>query len=92
MNNASEEKLHFLEHLEVIKGEFRQLTELYPELAELSHRELEVFLSLLSDKTQTEIADELYVTSSAIHFHTRNIYKKLGVKSRKQLLIKYKDI
>lgn len=87
-----EEKLCFFEHLDLIREEFRRLTDKYPELAELSHRELEVFLALLSDKTQTEIADGLYVTPSTIHFHTKNIYKKLGISSRKQLLIKYKNI
>ncbi len=87
-----EEKLCFFEQLDLIREEFRRLTDKYPELSELSGRELEVFLSLLSDKTQSEIADSLYVTPSTIHFHTKNIYKKLGISNRKQLLIKYKDI
>lgn len=87
-----EEELHFFDYLNLIKKEFRNLTEKYPELSKLSHRELEVFFALLSDKTQIEIAESLYVTPSTVHFHTKNIYKKLGISSRMQLLIHYRDI
>ncbi len=90
--DKKEEKSHFFDYMNLIKQEFKFLQERHPELAALSHRELEVFLSLLSDKTQSQIAEELFVSSSAVHFHTKNIYKKLGISSRKQLLIKYKDI
>jgi len=47
---------------------------------------------LLTDKTQTQIAEELYISHSSVHFHCKNIYKKLDINSRKQLLIKYKNI
>ena len=39
-----------------------------------------------------EIAKELSVSSSSIHFHCKNIYKKLEVSSRKQILIRYKNL
>jgi len=64
----------------------------HPELASLSTRELEVFELLLSDKTLTVIADELYISHSAVHFHCKNIYKKLHISNRRQFLIVYKDL
>ncbi|MBO5421850.1 MAG: helix-turn-helix transcriptional regulator, partial [Clostridia bacterium] len=74
------------------EDEHKRLLEIYPELENLSKRELEVFAQLLTDKTQAQIAEELYITHSSVHFHCKNIYKKLGISSRKQLLIKYKDL
>lgn len=92
MNRVTDEKTHFLDYMELLSREFKILKEKYPELGELSHRELEVFLLLMSDKTQKQIAEELFVSASAIHFHTKNIYKKLSISGRKQLLIKYSNI
>ncbi|MBQ2759373.1 MAG: response regulator transcription factor [Clostridia bacterium] len=92
MGTEQEEKSHFLEYIHLLKEEFTLIKKRYPELASLSHREFELFLLLLTDKTQTLIAQELNISSSAVHFHTQNIYKKLEINNRKQLLIKYKDI
>ena len=83
-------KPSFFEYMKMAKEEYQNLLKEYPELDSLSTRELEVFELLLSDKTQGEIADDLYVSQSAVHFHCKNIYRKLDITSRKQLLIKYK--
>ena len=53
---------------------------------------MEVFELLLTDKTMVQIAQELYISVSAIHFHCKNIYKKLDVSSRRQFLITYRDL
>ena len=84
--------LSYFDYLNLAKKEFDALVIKYPELSLLSSRELEVFAQLLSDKTQSEIAEELFVCTSSVHFHCKNIYRKLDVSSRKQFLIKYKDI
>ena len=65
--------------------------EQYPELELLSKREMDVFARLLTDKTQAKIAEELYISHSSVHFHCKNIYRKLQINNRKQLLIRYKD-
>ena len=52
----------------------------------------EVFEQLLTDKTLAMIAQELYISHSAVHFHCKNIYKKLGISNRRQFLITYKDL
>ena len=68
------------------------LMQQYPELAALTKREFEVFAQLLTDKTQVQIARDLFVSHSSVHFHCKNIYKKLEINSRRHLLIKYKDV
>ena len=84
--------LNYFDYMALAESEYKRLLEIYPELKSLSRRELEVFAQLLTDKTQTQIAKELFITHSSVHFHCKNIYKKLKINSRRQLLIKYKDI
>lgn len=84
--------MNYFDYLKLAKQKYQELIEEYPELESLSQREMEVFEYLLTDKSQNQIAEELFVSHSSIHFHCKNIYKKLSVSSRKQLLIKYKHI
>lgn len=86
------EKLNYFDYLALAETEYKLLLNKYPELSKLSKREFEVFEQLLSDKTQLQIAEALFITHSSVHFHCKNIYKKLNINSRKQLLIKYRDI
>ena len=78
--------LNYFDYIALAENEHKRLLEIYPELEKLSRRELEVFAQLLTDKTQAQI------THSSVHFHCKNIYRKLGIKSRKQILIRYKDL
>ena len=84
--------LNYFNYIALAENEHKRLLEIYPELENLSKRELEVFAQLLTDKTQAQIAEELYITHSSVHFHCKNIYRKLGVSGRRQILIKYKDL
>ena len=84
--------LNYFNYIALAENEYKRLLEIYPELEKLSRRELEVFAHLLTDKTQAQIAEELFITHSSVHFHCKNIYRKLGIKSRKQILIRYKDL
>ncbi len=86
------EKLNYFEYMALAENEYKRLIEIYPELKTLSKREFEVFAQLLTDKTQAQIAESLFIAHSSVHFHCKNIYKKLKINSRKQLLIKYKGI
>lgn len=52
----------------------------------LSERELEVLKLTLEGKSNSEIADSLFVSVSTIKFHLRNTYGKLGVNNRKEAL------
>lgn len=92
MGNLNAEVRSYFEYMRLAKEAFQALLEVYPELAALSHREMEVFEQLLSDKTLPMVANELFISESAAHFHCKNIYKKLHITSRRQLLITYKDL
>lgn len=86
------DRLKYFDCMKLAREEFRIMTEQYPEMINLSARELEIFEWLLSDKTLNQIAEELCISSSAVHFHCKNIYKKLNVSSRRQFLIKYRRL
>ena len=85
-------ELNYFDYLKLAKQKYKIILEKHPEIEGLSPRELEVFEYLLSDKSLQQIADELFITYSSVHFHCKNIYRKLAVANRKQILIKYKDI
>ena len=50
----------------------------------LSARELEVLRLIAEGLSNSEIAQRLFIAPSTVKVHTRNIYGKLGVKSRTQ--------
>jgi LuxR family maltose regulon positive regulatory protein len=54
-----------------------------PLIEPLSDRELEVLRLLDSDLDGPDIARELSVSLSTVRTHTRNVYAKLGVNSRR---------
>jgi LuxR family maltose regulon positive regulatory protein len=54
-----------------------------PLLEPLSERELEVLRLLESELTGPDMARELVVSLNTVRTHTRNIYAKLGVNSRR---------
>ena len=92
MAYCPEHKRGFVEYMALARQELMVIQAKYPEITKLSPRELEVFTHLLSDKTQEEIAKELFISSSSVHFHCKNIYRKLEVSGRRQILIRYKDL
>ncbi|MEP2773110.1 MAG: LuxR C-terminal-related transcriptional regulator [Fulvivirga sp.] len=58
---------------------------------ELTEREFECLKLSLEGKTNTEIADQLFISVSTVKFHLRNTYSKMGVGNRKeafQLMLK----
>lgn len=82
----------YFEYMKMAKEEFERILQNHPELERLSAREMEVFEQLLTDKTLAQIAEQLYISHSTVHFHCKNIYKKLGITSRRQFIITYKDL
>lgn len=55
-------------------------------ILELTPTERLVFQSYISGKTTKEIMEYLNITENTLKFHNKNIYSKLGVSSRKQLI------
>jgi DNA-binding CsgD family transcriptional regulator len=58
--------------------------------AKLTPREKEVFDLFLSGHTAKQLAQTLKISVSSIDFHSKNIYRKLGIQSRTELLVKFK--
>ena len=52
----------------------------------LSRREVDVFRLLARGCSSAFIQSELYIAAGTVNYHTRNIYAKLGVHSRQQLI------
>ena len=58
----------------------------------LSVREREVFNLIVAGKANKEIASEVNISVNTVKFHVKNIYVKLNVKSRKEVLVIKKDL
>jgi LuxR family maltose regulon positive regulatory protein len=64
-----------------------------PQLPEpLSERELEVLQLIASGKSNSRIAQELFVTAGTVKTHIRNIYRKLDAHSRTQALVRAREL
>ncbi len=92
MREAAENVRAFFDSLNRVKQEQQKLYEEYPELTALTRRELEIFGELLSNLTLKEIAEAKVISESSVHYHCKNIYRKLSISNRKQLLITYKNL
>jgi len=53
----------------------------------LSRSEFNVYNLVRYGLSAREMGEKLFVSEKAVKFHLRNIYKKIGVKNRYQLLI-----
>lgn len=51
----------------------------------LSNQESRIMELILQDKTNKEIAQELFISVSTVKTHINNLYKKMGVSSREEL-------
>lgn len=60
-----------------------------PNEKKLSERENQILNLLAKGKSYASIADELYLSINTIKTHTRNIYEKLQVNSKKEIIEKY---
>ena len=52
----------------------------------LSEREYEILNEAISDKTNGEIAEAVFVSVNTVKTHLKNVYTKLGVSNRKEAL------
>ena len=55
----------------------------------LTPREMEVFTMLLTDAAPKQIASTLRVSYATVNFHSKNLYRKLGIQSRTELFALY---
>ena len=57
----------------------------------LTSRELEILLLTSRGHSSTFIAEQLFISASTVRFHQQNIYRKLDVHSRQELLAKVNE-
>ncbi|MBQ7757696.1 LuxR C-terminal-related transcriptional regulator [Anaerotignum sp.] len=62
----------------------------WSEIAQLSPREKDVFRELLMDKKRKEIAEALCISENTVKTHTSNVFSKLEVSTRNELIEKVK--
>lgn len=55
----------------------------------LTERELEVFALLLENRSNQQISESLYISTGTVKAHIHNIFQKVGVTRRYELLRKY---
>jgi len=65
-----------------------KIIDCWPAVGTLTAREMEVFKELIVNKKRKDIADELYVSENTIKKHTSNIFSKLEVSSRSEIMEK----
>ena len=53
----------------------------------LSSREREIFNLIAIGKSNKEIANDVNISVNTVKFHVKNIYGKLNIKNRKEVLI-----
>lgn len=51
-------------------------------LNDLTPRELEILLLVITGKTNKEIAHEIFISKKTVEFHLDNIYSKIGMRTR----------
>jgi len=59
-------------------------------ISELTPKEQEIFQCYVDGMTTAQILEQLNIKENTLKFHNKNLYGKLGVSSRKQLLALYK--
>ena len=59
-----------------------------PLIDPLSDRELEILTHIAAGLKNKEIAAALFVSINTVHYHTKNLYGKLGVNNRTQAIAK----
>lgn len=64
----------------------REFGETAAESAALTQRESEVLAELQQRRANAQIASDLHISVETVRTHARNIYRKLGVSSRRELL------
>lgn len=60
---------------------FQQRNEVHDEISSLTQRELEILKMIALENSNTEIADQLYISPKTVETHRKNLMKKIGVKN-----------
>ena len=89
LNTEQQTELHNKEYrAEETPFDIEKAVAFWAEEANLSNRERDVFLALLEDKKRKEIAEELHISENTVKTHTSNVFSKMEVSTRSELIEK----
>jgi|SRR5579884_33277 len=75
--------------LEMIEAEIVTLIDaMFPLESQLTERELEVLALVAEGRTNREVARLLWLSDQTVKFHLANVYRKLGVSSRGEAVLR----
>ena len=68
--------------------DIKSIISVWPQVAQLTSREVEAFMKLIINHKRKEIAEELCVSENTVKKHVSNIIAKLDVSSRNEIIVK----
>jgi DNA-binding CsgD family transcriptional regulator len=83
--------VYFLEHPAPAPLEMDALPEAFLARYGVTDREREIILKVVQGKSNADIAGELFISLATVKTHLHNIYKKIGVDSRYDLLARVRS-
>ena len=63
-----------------------------PVVEPLTQREITILRMLSGNLSQREIGQELFVTFNTVKFHTKSIFRKLGVSTRAEAVARAREL
>ena len=66
--------------------DMQDIIKVWPQVAQLTTREIEVFKELILNKKRKDIAEDLCVSENTVKKHTTNIFAKLEISSRAEIM------
>ena len=88
LQKQAEEQLHPVKEETEVTEDLEQKVVYWAEAVGLSPREMDVFRELLKDKKRKEIAEALCISENTVKTHTSNVFSKLEVSKRVELVEK----
>ena len=68
------------------EGRWRKRCRAFCEANELSERQAEVLVLIAQGRSIEHVSQQLFISTSTVQTHVRNIYRKTGVHSRTELV------
>ncbi len=90
INSSLERELQRTGKVQTLKEDERLLAVMekhFPGVKDLSQREMEVFSLIIKGITNKEIARHLGISDNTLKTHIKNIYRKVGVTHKRELLV-----
>lgn len=82
---------YFLHYYHPIPLALDELSETFRSKYGITDREREIILKVIQGKSNADIASELFISLATVKTHLHNIYTKIGVESRYDLLAKVRS-